>query len=209
MILRPGRAVSVGLLTCVLVLAGCSQHPAGQSTGSASGPSTSAASSAGASATGASTSAAEAAGDEVRARSGGFTVVPPEGWAEATDTAKGVADVDLVLLSSRKADNFANNLVVISARGDETVLEDELVKGKEQMGAAGRAVSEAPGRSVAGVPAEGFTATFEQQGVTVLARSYGFHRGGRVYLLTLSSSQADASRAMAELDEILSTWAWT
>ena len=40
-------------------------------------------------------------------------------------------------------------------------------------------------------------------------REDGVARGGRIYLLTLSSSQADAAHAMAEFDELLSTWAWT
>lgn len=208
MISRPSRAVSVGVLTCALVLTGCSKGspdtPTGAASGSASGSST------GAAATpGSSTSTSEAAGDEVKGRSGGFTVVPPEGWTEATDKGNGVANIDLVLLSSKKTENFANNLVVISANGDQSVLEDELAKGKEQMGAAGRTVSEAPGKTVAGVPAVGFTTTFEQQGVPVLARSYGVQRGGKIYLLTLSSSQSDASHAMAEFDELLATWAWT
>jgi hypothetical protein len=77
------------------------------------------------------------------------------------------------------------------------------------MGAAGRTVSDAPDKTVAGVPAMGFTTTYEQQGLKVLARSYAVQRAGKVYLLTLSSSQSDSSHAMAELDELLSTWTWT
>jgi hypothetical protein len=204
MISRPSRAVSVGVLTCVLVLTGCSTGSPGSPTGSGSGSSSPADTT-----SGTSTSTSEVVGDEVKGRSGGFTVVPPEGWAEATDRANGVANIDLVLLSSKKTENFANNLVVVSVDGDQSVLEDELAKGKKQMSAAGRTVSEAPGRTVAGVPAVGFTTAFDQQGTAVLARSYGVQRAGKIYLLTLSSSQTDASHAMAEFDELLSTWAWT
>ena len=204
MISRPSRAVSVSVLTCALVLTGSSRGSQGSPTGAASSLS-----SASVTTPGSSTSTTTAAGDQVRGRSGAFAVVPPEGWVEATDQAKDVANIDLVLLSSKKADSFANNLVVISTNGDQSVLEDELAKGKEQMGAAGRTVSDAPGKTVAGVPAVGFTTTFEQQGLKILARSYAVQRAGKVYLLTLSSSQGDASHAMAELDELLSTWEWT
>jgi len=199
---RPTRVVSVGVLTCALVLTGCSKDS------TASPPASSTASVSGATST-ATGSATTAAGDEVRGRSGAFTVVPPEGWTEATDKATGVADIDLVLLSSKKVGAFANNLVVTSAAGDQSVLDDELAKGRQQLGAAGRTVSPAPGKSVSGSTAVGFTTAFEQQGIKVLARSYGVARGGRIYLLTLSSSQADATHAMAEFDELLSTWAWT
>lgn len=202
---RPNRAISVGFLTCAFVLTGCStdvtvpQPPASSS---------SAAATAGA-ASGPAASTTPVAGDEVRSRSGGFTVVPPEGWAEATDRASRVADIDLVLLSSKKVADFANNLVVTAADGDRSVLEAELVKGRWQLAAAGRTVSAAQGKTIAGATAVGFTTAFEQEGVKVLARSYGVQRGGRIYLLTLSSSQADATHAMAEFDGLLSTWAWT
>jgi hypothetical protein len=201
---RPIRVVSVGLLTCTLVLTGCSKD-----TGSSESPITSTSATSSGSASGASGSATTAAGDEVRGRSGAFTVVPPEGWTEATGKATGVADIDVVLLSSKKVGSFANNLVVTSVAGDQTVLDGELAKGRQQLAAAGRTVSTAPDKTVSGSTAVGFTTTFEQQGIKVLARSYGVARGGRIYLLTLSSSQADATHAMAEFDELLSTWTWT
>jgi len=202
---RPTRVFSVGLLTCALVLTGCTKAPTeAQPSSPNAGQSSSTQTPSGS--TAASTTAE---GDEVRGRSGGFTVVPPEGWTEATDKAEGVANIDLVLLSSKKVGSFANNLVVIATDGDESVLEAEMAKGKEQMGVAGRTVSAAPAKSVAGAPAVGFTTTFEQQGIKVQARSYGVHRGGKIYLLTLSSSQGDADHALTELDELLSTWAWT
>jgi hypothetical protein len=205
---RPTRVVSVGLLTCALVLTGCTKGPAdGQATSSGQGPSPSSATASGTSTSGSATTTAQ--GDEVKGRSGSFTVVPPEGWTEATDKANGVANIDLVLLSSKKVGSFANNLVVLSSAGDQSVLDDEMAKGKEQMSGAGRTVSSAPARSVAGAPAVGFTTTFERDGIKVLARSYGVQRAGKVYLLTLSSSQGDAEHALAEFDELLSTWAWT
>lgn len=201
----PTRVLSVGVLTCMLVLTGCSKDA------TVSSPSVS--SSAGTAATGATSGAAGSAttveGDEVKGLSGAFTVVPPEGWTEATDKAKGVANIDLVLLSSKKVGDFANNLVVTAAPGDRSVLDAELTKGRQQLTAAGRTVSAAPDKTIAGTTAVGFTTAFEQQGIKVLARSYGVQRGSRIYLLTLSSSQADATHAMAEFDELLSTWAWT
>ncbi|GAB3877937.1 hypothetical protein [Terrabacter terrigena] len=216
---RPTRAVSVGLLTCALVLTGCSKGPAADpTTPSDAGPASSAAptspsspsspsSPTGTEPSGSATATAE--GDEVRSRSGTFTVVPPEGWAEATDKADGVANIDLVLLSSKKVGSFANNLVVLSSAGDQAVLDDEMAKGRDQMTAAGRVVTAAPTRSVAGAPAVGFSTTFDRDGIKVLARSYGVQRDGRIYLLTLSSSQGDAEHALAEFDDLLSTWAWT
>jgi len=209
---RPTRVLSVGVLTCTLVLTGCSKDTTAStppaSAGSSSASTTPAGSS-GSSGSSATPTTPTAEGDEVRSRSGAFTVVPPEGWTEATDKAKGVADIDLVLLSSKKVGDFANNLVVTAADGDQSVLDDELAKGRKQLAAAGRTVSAAPDKTVAGATAVGFTTAFEQQGIMVLARSYGVQRGGRIYLLTLSSSQADATHAMAEFDELLSTWAWT
>lgn len=205
----PTRVLSVGLLTCMLVLTGCSKGATVSSppvSGSAGSASTGATSNATSGATGAATTGE---GDEVKGLSGGFTVVPPEGWTEATDKAKGVANIDLVLLSSKKVGDFANNLVVTAAEGDQSVLEAELVKGRQQLAAAGHTVSAAPDKTIAGTTAVGFTTAFEQQGIKVLARSYGVQRGGRIYLLTLSSSQADATHAMTEFDELLSTWAWT
>ena len=204
---RRTRALSVGVLTLAFVLTGCSHGTTGAPVASPGTPS-SASSSAPSSSTPA-TTADGAGGDELKGRSGGYTVVPPEGWVEATAKANGVADIDLVLLSSKKVGGFANNLVVLATAGDQSRLDDELDRGKESMSAAGRTVSPAPPRSVAGAAAVGFTTSYEQQGVKVTTRSYGVLRGRTIFLLTLSSSQADADHAMAELDEMLSTWAWT
>ncbi|MFM6847763.1 MAG: hypothetical protein ACKOVB_01495 [Terrabacter sp.] len=218
---RPSRAVSVGLLTCALVLTGCSEastgdpatpSDAGRASSSTTSPASSASPTPSTTSTSSTSSAAtpsSTAGDEVKSRSGAFTVVPPEGWTEATDKANGVANIDLVLLSSKKVGSFANNLVVLTSAGDQSVLEDEMAKGRDQMKAGGRTLSAAPARSVAGTPAVGFTTTFERDGIKVMARSYGVQRDGKVYLLTLSSSQEDGDHALAELDELLSTWAWT
>jgi hypothetical protein len=208
MVARPSRVASVICLTVVLVLAGCSTHSDGQdgASGTRTGA-TSSASSPAATSSGAGGESAE--GDAVRSRSATFTAVPPEGWAEATDRADEVADIDLVLLSSRKVGSFANNLVVLSSPGDGRTLRDELDKGRAQVEAAGRTVSSAPDKSVAGATATGFTTSFEQQGIKVVARSYGLVHQGRVFLFTLSSSQEDADHAMTELDEILSSWSWS
>jgi hypothetical protein len=119
-----------------------------------------------------------------------------------------VANLDLVLLSSRKVDSFANNLVVVAIDGDESTLREELDKGRDQMAADGRTVSDTPDVTVAGARAQGFTTTFEQQGIPVVARSYALHRNGKIYLLTLSSSQGDAEHAMSEFGDLTSTWVW-
>ncbi len=214
---RPSRTASALAVSCVLVLAGCTAG-AGTTTGGTGGPSSGATSTtsttpATAPATGSGTTstgaATASAGDAVPGRSSTFTVVPPEGWAEATDRAQSVKDIDLVLLSSKKVGGFANNVVVLSSPGSAQTLRDELDKGRSQMAAAGRTVSAAPDKQVAGVTATGFTTSFEQQGIKVVARSYGLVHQGRVFLLTLSSSQQDADHAMTELDEILSSWAWS
>ncbi|WP_323096516.1 hypothetical protein [Intrasporangium sp. YIM S08009] len=218
MIARPSRLATALAVTCVLVLAGCSKDAG--ATGGASGGASAAATSTTSMASTTSTTPASgsgatsagtgtAAGDAVPGRSATFTVVPPEGWAEATDRANGVKDIDLVLLSSKKVGSFANNLVVLSSPGDEQTLRDELDKGRTQLQAAGRTVSAAPDQQVDGVTATGFTSTFEEQGIKVVARSYGLVHQGRVFLLTLSSSQEDADHALTELDEILSSWSWS
>ncbi|WP_076264123.1 hypothetical protein [Intrasporangium flavum] len=208
MIARPTRIASALAVTCALVLAGCSKD-SGAPAGASGGASTAAVSTTSTTPpSGSGTAGSASAGDAVPGRSSTFTVVPPEGWAEATDRAQGIKDIDIVLLSSKKVAGFANNLVVLSSPGDEQTLRDELDKGRTQLQAAGRSVSAAPDQQVAGTTATGFTSAFEQQGIKVVARSYGLVHGGRVFLLTLSSSQQDADHASTELDEILSSWSW-
>ena len=199
--LQPARWFGICLLTVALVLAGCgADEPT---------PTADASPSASVAASTATPSGAEAQSDLVHARSGDFAVVPPEAWAEATDRAGDVPGLDLVLLSSRKVGGFSNNLVVLTSAGDAAALAAEIAKGREQMGAAGRTITETPDKQVAGETARGFQTAFEQGGAQVVARSYGLTHGGKVYLLTLSSSQQDAEHAMTELDEILASWTWS
>jgi hypothetical protein len=193
------RPAAVVLLATALVLGGCAKGSGG-ATPSGAATSSSATSS---------TTTAEGGVDALSGRTGTFSVMPPEGWSDATDKAKGVANIDLVVLSSKKVARFSNNVVVLTSKGDQSVLEGELEKGRADMEAAGRTISPAPERTIGGVPASGFTTTFEQDGVKVLARSYGLTRGGRVYLLTLSSSPDDADHAMREFDELIASWNWT
>jgi hypothetical protein len=77
------------------------------------------------------------------------------------------------------------------------------------MAADGRAIADTPDKQVAGSTASGFESSFEQQGVRVVARSYGLSRSGKVYLLTLSSAAPEAAHALTELDEILASWTWS
>ncbi|TQM62116.1 hypothetical protein FBY41_2144 [Humibacillus xanthopallidus] len=194
------------MLTVALVLTGCSKDPAATTAPTAAATAPAAASTS--PSTGV-TAPETSESDVVRARSGDFGVVPPEAWAEATDRAGDVQGLDMVLLSSRKVGGFSTNLVVLTSAGDDAALEAEIAKGREQMGAAGRTVTETPDKQVAGSTATGFQTAFEQQGVKVVARSYGLTRGGKVYLLTLSSAEQEADHAMTELDEILASWTWS
>jgi hypothetical protein len=145
----------------------------------------------------------------VAGRSGTYSVVPPDGWGEATEQAGQVAGVDVVLLSSEKVAGFNTNFVVHVGAGDAATLDAEMAKGRDEMSAAGRVVTDAPAVTVAGVPAAGFTTSFTDQGVDVVARAHGLHRNGRVYLLTLSSSQSATTQAATELEAILESWTWT
>ncbi|MBB2985944.1 hypothetical protein [Terracoccus luteus] len=223
---RPARLLSVTLLTALLVLAGCSTDggdttapdappPTSTTTGAPSGGSTSGATSSSATAptsassTSASSPTSATSSGPVAGRSGTYTVTAPTGWGVATDQAGSVQGIDLVLLSSSKVAGFGNNLVVIVTPGDATVVAQELEKGRTQMGQAGRKVSDAPDVQVAGVTAKGFQTTYEQQGVNILARSYAMARSGKVYLLTLSSSQQDGANALAQLGRIVASWRWT
>jgi len=146
--------------------------------------------------------------DDVQGKSGTYSVVPPQGWGEATDEVGAIPGVDLVLMSSEKRAGFNTNLVVHVATGDAAVLESELQKGREQLAGQGRTVSDAPPLTVGGTPAKGFTTSFTQQGVDVVARSYGLQHEGRVYLLTLSSAKSAAEQAAAELTQIAESWTW-
>lgn len=203
---RPARYVAVAVLTATFVLAGCTS-PATSTTNGTGGPTTSVGSATGVAATGAPSS--DSASDAVTGRSGGYSVVPPEGWAVATDKAGDAEGLDLVLLSSARVANFSNNLVILVADGDESVLTDELDKGRSQLSGNGRTIGPAPDLAIGGERATGFSATFEQQGIKIKASAYGLHHAGKVYLLTLSSSQQDAENAAAELTEIIDTWSWT
>ncbi|GAA2744880.1 hypothetical protein GCM10009868_24260 [Terrabacter aerolatus] len=82
---RPTRAVSVGVLTCAFVLAGCSTDASTDA--AAPGPSASRgpAHPTSASITHPAGSSSSGSGDEVTIRSRGFTVVPREGWVGAAD----------------------------------------------------------------------------------------------------------------------------
>ena len=222
---RPARLLSVTLLTTLLVLAGCSTDggdttapgaapPASTTTSAPGGGSTGGATSSPGATTSASAASATSATSAtstgpVAGRSGTYTVTAPTGWGVATDQAGSVQGIDLVLLSSSKVAGFGNNLVVIVTPGDATVVAQELEKGRTQMGQAGRTVSDAPDVQVAGVTAKGFQTTYEQQGVKILARSYAMTREGKVYLLTLSSSQQDGANALAQLGRIVASWRWT
>ena len=148
------------------------------------------------------------AADAVQGRSGTYAVLPPQGWGEATDEVGAVPGVDLVIMSSEKQAGFNTNLVVHVAAGDAAVLDSELAKGREQLADQGRTVSDAPPVTVGGSPAIGFTTSFTQQGVDVVARSYGLNHDGRVYLLTLSSAKSAADQAAVELDQITESWTW-
>jgi hypothetical protein len=216
---RPHRRrwPAVTLLTLALVLGGCSAAPAPtQATGevassASSGPAKGSVAGGAPSATTSSSAQAGAASqsDLVLSRSGDFGVVPPEAWAEATDRAEAVPGLDLVLLSSHKVAGFGTNLVVLISAGDDASVRTELTRGREQMAADGRAIADTPDKQVAGSTASGFESSFEQQGVRVVARSYGLSRSGKVYLLTLSSAAPEAAHALTELDEILASWTWS
>ncbi|MDV3222922.1 hypothetical protein [Intrasporangium sp.] len=148
------------------------------------------------------------AADAVQGKSRAYTVIPPEGWGEATDEVGTIPGIDLVLMSSEKVAGFNTNLVIHVAAGDATLLEAELAKGRDDLREQGRAVTDAPEITVAGARATGFTTSFSQQGVDVVARSYGLHRDGRVYLLTLSSARSAAAQAAAALDTLVESWTW-
>jgi hypothetical protein len=144
----------------------------------------------------------------VTGKSGSFTVMPPAGWTEASDQAGSLDGLETVLLSGQRTASFSNNLVVTSMPGDAQMAKDALDKGRETYEGQGATVTKAPEKQVAGAPAAGFATAYEQQGVKVLARAYTLVHDGRVYRLVLSSSQQDADPAMAQFDEILSSWRW-
>lgn len=153
------------------------------------------------------TSSGGLTGDAVTSRSGGFSVVPPSGWAVATDQVTDVPGLDIALLSGERIASFNNNLVVIASDGDQATADAELAKGRRQLGATGT-VTDLPARQIAGEQAKGISTAFEEQGVKVVARSFAVHHQGTVYLLTLTSSPEGADVAMAEFDRIVSTWTW-
>lgn len=202
---RSARSAGVVAIVVVVLVSGCSTG-AGTPDGSPSTPAVTTTSPTAALAS--STQPIDAA-DAVQGKSGTYSVLPPQGWGDATDEVGAMPGVDLVIMSSEKQAGFNTNLVVHVATGDAALLESELQKGREQLGDQGRTVSDAPPLTVGDSPATGFTTSFTQQGVEVVARSYGLHHDGRVYLLTLSSAKSAAEQAAAELTEIADSWTWT
>ena len=206
---RPVRFFQAALLIAALVLTGCgtSGQPSSDGGPSSSRPTTTTTASSPAAGTDAGTTLP---GGEVTSRSGSYTVTAPPGWGEATDQAgSDIPGLDLVLLSSKKVSRFSNNLVVITTAGDAAVVDQELEKGRTQMASADREVGDAGDVQIAGVTAKGFTTKFEQKGVRITARSYAMTRDGKVYLLTLSSSQDDAANALRAFGEITDSWKWS
>ncbi len=204
---RPVRCFQAALLAAALVLAGCSttkQASTGDGSSSSRPTTTTTADSSGVDA------GATLPGGEAMSRAGDYTVTAPAGWGEATDQAgTNITGLDLVLLSSKKVSQFGNNLVVITTTGDAAVVNQELEKGRTQMASAGREVGDADDVQIAGVTAKGFTTKFEQKGVRITARSYAMTHDGKVYLLTLSSSQDDAANALSAFAEITGSWKWS
>ncbi|OFE17003.1 hypothetical protein BA895_18225 [Humibacillus sp. DSM 29435] len=214
---RPARFVRAALLTAALVLAGCGtgEQPSSDGGSSSSQPTTTTTTTTTTTAAAGPTPSAGTdagttlPGGEVTSRSGSYRVTAPAGWGEATDQAgTGISGLDLVLLSSKKVSKFSNNLVIITTSGDAAVVEKELDKGRSQMASADREVGDADDVQIAGVTAKGFTTKFEQKGVRITARSYAMARDGKVYLLTLSSSQDDAASALRAFGEITDSWKW-
>jgi hypothetical protein len=201
---RAVRSAGVVAMVAVVLVSGCSTD-----SGTPGGfPSTQAVTTTSPSAAQASSTHPVDAADAVQGKSGRYAVLPPQGWGDATDEVGAMPGVDLVMMSSEKQTGFNTNLVVHVATGDTALLESELQKGREQLADQGRAVADAPPITVGGSPATGFTTSFTQQGVEVVARSYGLHQEGRVYLLTLSSARSAAEQAAAELAEIAESWTW-
>jgi hypothetical protein len=204
---RTRHVLPVALLTSVLVVSGCAAQEAPGST-----PGSTTTSFAGAPTSGTrpapTPSGTALAGGSVTGRSGTFTVTAPEGWTEASGQVGAMTGLEAVLLSDQRTASFSNNLVVTSMPGDAQTAKDELAKGRQTLEGQGGTVTETPDKQVAGESASGLATAFEQQGIKVLARSYTLTHDGRVYLLTLSSSQEDADQAMAQFDEILSSWRW-
>lgn len=207
---RSSRVVSVALLTCAFVLTGCANEGSSTTTPtplSASSSLAASSSSAGTADSGTATYASTTSG-AVTGRTGTFTVTAPSGWTEASSKVGSVQGLETVLAAGEQTSSFSNNLVVVSVAGDGQTAKDELAKGRDALKGEGRGLTEVPDQQVGGVRASGFGATFEKQGVKVLARSWAVPHQGRVYLLTLSSSQADADHALGQLDQILRTWQW-
>lgn len=183
------RALAVLLLSGALVLGGCSSaDPAAPAASEAvrTGP-----------------------GGQLIGRTGTFALVAPDGWSEGTGRVGSVEGVDLVVLSGEPVGGFTANLVVLTSDGDAASVATKLAEGKQELGGEGRTVTDVPDVQVDGETAKGFSTAFEQQGIEVLTRSYAVHHGGKVCLLTLSSSVAGADRAEQDLTTMLSSWEWT
>lgn len=192
MMLRAGRTLSAAAVATALLLGGCSSSDTAARAGEQS------------SAAGAALSA-----DAVQGKSATYSVTAPTDWSTSNaETKTKVEGLDLLLISSKPVDNFADNLVVIVGDGDDASVRAELEKGRTSLADAGREISDAEDLRIADTSASGFTSTAEQQGIAITARSYGFAHEGKVYLLTLSSSTAHQAEAMKALEQIASSWTW-
>lgn len=224
---RSAGVIGAAGVALLLVLSACSgeDRPAAalltaagsvraSATGTVASTASSTASSTGSAATGGGTGAAPTSGavddsDAMTGPAGTYSVVPPEGWTEATDRAAGASGVDLVLLSPHQVDGFSTNLVVHVAAGDEALMRSELAKGRDELADEGRTTADAPPITLDGLVAEGFSTEFNQSGVDVVALTYGVHRERRVHLLTLSSAKSAAAAARADLAALADGWTWS
>jgi hypothetical protein len=64
-------------------------------------------------------------------------------------------------------------------------------------------------RSVAGVPAIGYEATYAQDGQPIHLRAFDCFRGGMAFVITFSAYEQNFPADRAAFDQILASWAWT
>lgn len=142
----------------------------------------------------------------VTAADQGFTLQVPEGWADVTKTVD--QDIEVALRAETMTDDFFTNVVVA---GEEPI--DDLVGSLE--GAAEEIAGEEgsfemlPPVEVAGETAHGYVVTRTNEGVAVVQTQRWVEHGDRLYVVTLSSAQAQQQSAEALFAEILDGWEWT
>lgn len=136
----------------------------------------------------------------------GFTLQIPTGWSDVTGTV--AQDIEVALRADTMTDDFFTNVVVASEEPIDDLGGSVEGAAKEIAGEEG-SYRMLPPVQVAGETAHGYVVTRTNEGVAVVQTQRWIEHADRLYVVTLSSAQAQQGNAEALFEQILGGWEWT